>query len=270
MRSKVLFIMLDGCRPDGLAQAHTPHLDSLWQNGAYTWTARSVMPSVTLPAHNSMFRGVTPQKHGIGADNIFRPSALAYPSIFDMAAQAGLHNAIFYSWEQLRDLSSPGSLKMSYCLSAEAALGGDNDTPVAQAAADYLVTQQPDFCFLYLGDIDITGHLHGWMSPEYIEAIEMNDRAIGLVLDRLQKADLRDQYTILVQADHGGHDTGHGTDSPEDMTIPWMINGAPIKRGHALQTAVGLCDTPATIAHLLGVPLPAEWEGKPVTEAFTN
>ena len=31
--------------PDGLAQAVTPNLDRLWQTGAYTWTARSVMPS---------------------------------------------------------------------------------------------------------------------------------------------------------------------------------------------------------------------------------
>lgn len=267
MRSKVLFIMLDGCRPDGLAQANTPYLDSLWQNGAYSWTARSVMPSVTLPAHSSIFRGVSPEKHGIGADNVFRPSAAAYPSVMDVSAQGGRHNALFYSWEQLRDLSAPGSLKMSYCL-ADVTPGGDNDTPVAAAAADYLATRQPDFCFLYLGDIDISGHLFGWMSPDYIKTIEVNDRAIGLVLDRLQKAGLRDEYTILAQADHGGHDTDHGTDSPEDMTIPWIINGAPVKRGHHLQTAIGLCDTAATIAHLLDVPLPAVWEGRPVLEAF--
>jgi predicted AlkP superfamily pyrophosphatase or phosphodiesterase len=270
MMSKVLFIMLDGCRPDALAQAQTPHLDSLWKTGAYTWKARSVMPSVTLPAHTSMFRGVPPQKHGIGADNTFRTSAASFPSVFELSAEAGRHNAMFYSWEQLRDLSRPGSLKMSYCLSAEAHLGGDNDTPVALAAGAYLVNTQPDFCFLYLGDIDITGHLHGWMSPEYIEAIEMNDRAIGRVLAMLQEAHLREKYTILIQADHGGHGTDHGTDSPEDMTIPWIINGTGVKSGHMIQSPVGLCDTPATIAHVLGLQRPDVWEGQPVYEAFLD
>jgi predicted AlkP superfamily pyrophosphatase or phosphodiesterase len=262
--TKVLFIMLDGCRSDGLARAHTPHLDSLWQSGAYTWSARSVMPSVTLPAHTSIFRGVTPDKHGVGEDNVFRASAAEFPSVIDLASQQGLHCAMFYSWEQLRDLAAPGSLKLSYCRAAD--YGKDNDTPVALVASEYLAQETPDLCFLYFGDIDILGHMYGWMSGEYLAAIEANDRALGLVLNRM--AQVREQYTIIVQADHGGHDFGHGTDSPEDMTIPWLINGQGVKQGYAIQTPVGLCDTTATIAHLLNIPRPAVWQGQPVLEAL--
>jgi len=266
MTSKVLLIILDGCRPDGLQQANTPQLDALWQQGAYTWKARSVMPSVTLPCHNSMFRGVTPQKHGIGEDNIFRASALAYPSLIDVAARGNKSCAMFYSWEQLRDLAAPGSLKLSFCRAAE--YGADNDMPVAQVAAAYLRVEQPDFCVLYLGDIDITGHLYGWMSPEYIAAIEANDRAVGVVLTALAELGALERYTILVQADHGGHGTDHGTEMAEDMTIPWFINGPGIRRGHELQGAVNMVDTPATIARLLGLEAPAEWDGQPVLEAL--
>jgi len=264
--TKVLFIILDGCRPDALQQANTPHLDSLWQGGAYSWTAQSVMPSVTLPCHTSMFRGVSPTKHGVGADNVFTPSAAVFPSIIDQAALSNKHVSMFYSWEQLRDLSAPGSLKVSYCRNAD--YGLDNDTSIARMAADYLITEQPDFCVLYLGDIDIAGHLYGWMSAGYMEAIETNDQAVGLVLEALEQAELRDDYTIIFQADHGGHDTDHGTDLPEDMTIPWAINGAGIKPGYALQNPVSLLDTAPTIAHLLGIERPAVWEGQPVWEAF--
>jgi len=266
MLAKLLLIVLDGCRPDALQQAHTPRLDSLWQTGAYTWNARSVMPSVTLPSHNTMFRGVSPDKHGVGADNVFVPSALAFPSITDVAKLGNKRTAMFYSWEQLRDLAAPGSLDVTYC--ANGVYGEDNDTPVARLAAAYLVERQPDFCFLYLGDIDIMGHLHGWMSPEYIEAIEANDRAVGIVLDALETAGLRSAYTLLVQADHGGHDTDHGTELPEDMTIPWILNGPGVKQGHALQGAVNMADTPATIAHILELERPPVWEGAPVYEAF--
>jgi predicted AlkP superfamily pyrophosphatase or phosphodiesterase len=266
MPSKLLLIILDGCRPDALQGAHTPHIDSLWQSGAYTWNAQTVMPSVTLPAHTSMFRGVSPQKHGVGADNIYVPSASKFPSIIEVAKLANHSTAMFYSWEQLRDLSNPGSLDISYFVSA--VYGEDNDTPIAQAAAAYLVNKQPDLCILYLGDIDITGHLYGWMSAEYIAAIEDNDRAVGLVLDALETASLREHYTLLIQADHGGHDTDHGTDRPEDMTIPWLLNGIGVKRGHNITSAVSLLDTPATIAHILDVVIPPEWEGKPVYDAF--
>lgn len=263
---KVLLIILDGCRPDALQQAATPCLTSLWQTGAYTWNARSVMPSVTLPCHNSMFRGVDPARHGVGADNIFRQSAMNYPSLFDVAVMNNKHNAMFYSWEQLRDLAAPGSLKLSYCRAAD--FGQDNDTGVAQVAADYLISAQPDFCVLYLGDIDISGHMYGWMSREYMAAIETNDQAVGMVLSKLEQARLRERYAILVLADHGGHDTDHGTDSPEDMIIPWILNGQGIKRGHALSGTVQLVDTPATIAHLLGLESPPEWEGHIIHEAF--
>jgi predicted AlkP superfamily pyrophosphatase or phosphodiesterase len=266
MPTKILLIILDGCRPDALQQANIPRLDSLWQTGAYTWNARTVMPSVTLPCHNTMFRSVSPQKHGVGADNVFRQSAAAFPSITDVAKLGNKRTGMFYSWEQLRDLSAPGSLDISYCVNAT--YGDDNDTPVARVAAAYLAERQPDFCVLYLGDIDITGHLHGWMSPEYIAAIETNDGAVGIVLDALEAAGIRNQYTILVQADHGGHDTDHGTDMPEDMTIPWIINGVGVKPGHIIESPVNMADTPATIAHLLELERPAVWEGQPVYEAF--
>jgi predicted AlkP superfamily pyrophosphatase or phosphodiesterase len=266
MPPKLLLIVLDGCRPDALKQAHTPNIDSLWQTGAYTWNARSVMPSVTLPAHSSMFRGITPDKHGIQADNVFRPSAAAFPSITDVAKLGNKRTAMFYSWEQLRDLAAPGSLDLSYCMNA--VYGSDNDTLVARVAAAHLIERQPDFCFLYFGDIDITGHLHGWMSPEYIAAIEANDRALGMVLEYLDQTHLRQRYHILVQADHGGHDTDHGTDMPEDMTIPWIINGPLIKKGHLIQSPVNMVDTSATIAHILALSRPLLWEGTPVYEAF--
>ena len=77
MPPKLLLIIIDGCRPDALHEARTPNIESLWKRGAYTWTAQTVMPSVTLPAHSSMFRSISPQQHGIQADNIYRPSAAA-------------------------------------------------------------------------------------------------------------------------------------------------------------------------------------------------
>ena len=53
---------------------------------------------------------------------------------------------------------------------------------------------------------------------------------------------------IIVTSDHGGHETHHGTDLPEDMTIPWIAWGAGVRRGHALTNRVTLPDTAATIA----------------------
>lgn len=265
MKTKVILVVFDGCRPDGLAQAHTPHVDCLWQNGAYSWSAQSVAPSWSLPTHMSMFRGVEPGRHGV-LDNTFQPGAAAFPSMMDVAHAAGLSTAAFYSWEELRDLSAHGSLDVSYCRSAYVA--ADADQLVAEQAAAHLVAEQPDLAFVYLCKTDLTGHDHGWMSAPYLAAVEYMDRALGHVLDALDTAGLRDQYALLLLADHGGHDHNHGTALPEDLTIPWILSGPRIKRGHAIQQPVRIMDTAATITHLLGLTLPDSWEGRPVMEAL--
>jgi predicted AlkP superfamily pyrophosphatase or phosphodiesterase len=262
---RLLHIVIDGCRPDGLAQASTPHLDSLWHNGAYSWRAQSVMPSISLPCHTSMFRGVSPARHGI-TTNVYNPAAGAFPSVIDLAHAHRLHTAMFTSWGELRDLAAPPSLQL--CWLRNPIYGEDNDTFTVQAALPYLTAQQPDYCFLYLGDVDIAGHGHGWMSAEYLRTIEANDRLIGQALGALESAGLRDDYVILVQSDHGGHDTDHGTDMPEDMTTIWFMHGPGIRRGHEIQAGFDLCATPPTIAHALGLPCPDVWESPPVHEAF--
>ncbi len=262
MPNKLLHIVIDSCRPDALEQAKTPHLDSLWQNGAYSWRSQSVMPSISLPCHTSMFRGISPQAHGI-TENVYQPSAGSFPSVIDIAHQNGLHTAMFTSWGELRDLAAPPSVRMHWCRNP---VSEDNDTLTVQAAIPYLLEQQPDYCFLYLGDVDLIGHMYGWMSPQYIQAIELSDKLVGQVLTALDSAQIRDDYILLVQSDHGGHDFDHGTDSPEDMTTIWFVQGTGIKRGYEIQADFDLRATAATIAHLLGLPRPPIWEGQPVDE----
>jgi predicted AlkP superfamily pyrophosphatase or phosphodiesterase len=265
MKSKVILIVFDGCRPDALAVAQTPHVDTLWQTGAYTWQARSITPSVTLPTHTSMFRGVSPEKHRV-LDNVYQPTAAAFPSIVDMAHQVGLRTAMFYSWEPLRDLSAPGSLALSYC--RDCYTYANVDQIVVEQAAIHLVNEQPDLAFVYFASSDLTGHVAGWMSPAYIAAVESMDQALGHLFDSLKQAGVYEQYTFLLLADHGGHDHGHGSDLAEDLTIPWIITGLPVKQGHPLKVPVRLVDTAATVAYLLDVPRPNVWEGQPVIDAF--
>ncbi len=267
MRTKVIVVVLDGCRPDALAQARTPHLDCLWQTGAYTWQARSVAPSLSLPTHTSMFRGVSPQRHGV-ASNTFNPAAATYPSVFELAGRAGLRTVMFYSWEELRDLAAPGSLALSYCRALSP--HEDTDRIVARAAADTIVTAQPDLTFLYLGSVDLIGHADGWMSAPYIRGIENLDGAVGDVVAALERAGLRDSFTFLALADHGGHDHEHGSDRADDLTIPWLLNGPGVRQGHAIQSPVIIMDTAATIAHLLDLPRPEVWEGRPVLDALNG
>jgi len=83
------------------------------------------------------------------------------------------------------------------------------------------------------------------------------------VLDMLNR-----HHTVILQSDHGGHGRNHGSDTPEDMTIPWIASGLGIRHNHTITAPVSLLDTAPTIARLLDIPLPASWEGRHVEEIF--
>ena len=80
-------------------------------------------------------------------------------------------------------------------------------------------------------------------------------------MERVQNS-ISDEYTIVLLADHGGHDRSHGTDLPEDMTIPILFCGKPFEKGKKIEGDVSIKDVAVTIAKLLEVPPAKEWEGK--------
>ena len=69
------------------------------------------------------------------------------------------------------------------------------------------------------------------------------------------------KYTVIVTADHGGHDRIHGTDMPEDMTIPMFFVGEEFEKGKEL-SSVSILDLAPTISNIMGVQGAKEWEGK--------
>lgn len=227
-------------------------------------SARTVMPSVTLPCHTSMLRGVDVPRHGI-TTNIFQPLARPVPSLFDVARHHGKRCAFFYNWGHLRDLHDPESVLFSYYVRDSDS--ADGDRKVTDAAIAHMREHDLDFAMVYLGWTDQCGHDHGWMSKEYIQAISDADVCVGRILDALKEQ--RKEPNVLVQSDHGGHDRSHGTEMDEDMTIPWILSGPATKQGHALETPVRIFDTCVTLAHLLGLEKAPQWEGKVIEEAFS-
>ena len=142
----------------------------------------------------------------------------------------------------------------------------DRDTVIAARVAE-LVPQGFDLMFVHFPLVDGMGHKYGWLSPEQYSVLYRADEAIQTILDALTEAGMRDDTLIIITADHGGHDTTHGSSQAEDMTIPWIAAGPGI-RSTELSTNVNTTDTAATVAWALGLPLQLDWDGRPVLEAF--
>ena len=261
--TRVVLFLLDGCRPDALDAAGTPVFQSLCRRGAWTLHARTVMPSITLPCHMSLFHAVPPVVHGVMTNDWSAPSAQV-PSLVTVLSDLGYGTAAFYTWEQLRDLAPPGTLDVSFYRR----YSEDGFAEVVGMAADTISSTLPTFSFVYLEAADALGHRYGWMSPEYLEAVRQSDAAVGQVLEALGGVGSLGDTVFVVMADHGGHEHGHGTDLPEDMTIPFVICGPGVRTDYEIKANVSILDIAPTILNCLGLSAPESWAGRTLEEIF--
>lgn len=260
--SACILVLIDGLRPDALSESLSPHIFNFYESGAKTMKAQSVVPSYTLPCHMSIFHSLNPEQHGVKT-NTWMPMEDPVPGLFEVAHEADMKCSFIYNWEKLRSISRPGSLFFSYFRDNLFEAAGDRE--LVEKAVRHIRKDSPDFMFLYLGTVDIAGEEHGWMTEPYFQQIARVDQAVGRLL-----AGLPQGCSLLIQSDHGGHDNTHGTDSPEDLTIPWGVKGPGIRNGYQIDRPVSLLDTAPTIARMLGIEPHPRWEGECVKEIFKD
>jgi phosphopentomutase len=206
-----------------------------------------------------MLTGMCPSKHGVDWNDYLPERGYAQGvDLFDIAHAAGLRTEMYVGKKKLKQITEPSSLDNFVVIDSDSAL------------MDQLITDFPqDFgvLFVHLPETDTAGHAYGWLSPEQLSIIQHADEQLGRLLAELDARNLRSETLILVTADHGGNGQGHGSDSHEDMTIPWVAAGPGIQP-KTLTTLVHTMDTAATAAFALGLEIPYEWDGVPVYEAF--
>ena len=263
--SRVFIVTFDGLRPDAIAAAEMENVQALMQSGAYTLNAQTVFPSITLPAHASMVTGACPAKH-IALWNEYVPQngyALG-TDIFDLTHAVGLRAVLVVGKEKLRHITEPGSTDFFGFVDNT---DEQKDETTLENMALEQIRQGFGLMMVHFPDGDIAGHEYDWMSKQQLNALHKKDQSLGLFLKVMKDSGFYDGTLIIVTSDHGGHDSDHGLNIPEDMTIPWIISGPQIVPGE-LQTPVYIYDTAPTVAFALGLPFQPEWDGAPVYEAF--
>ncbi|MEO6034092.1 MAG: alkaline phosphatase family protein [Verrucomicrobiota bacterium] len=283
-RAKHVFIIsIDGGKPDEILRSEMPVLKKLVKQGAHTWAANTITPSLTLPAHTSMLTGVGMARHKISWNN-WTPSngIVTVPTIFGAAKQEGFSTAMFVGKEKFRHLLQPGTVdefnmnRREEVVISKSDSGGEVKKKegnvfakfVADEAASYILKNKPGLTFIHFTDADTIGHVSGWGSPEQRNAFADVDVALGVVMKAIRKAGIARESVIIISADHGGHDKGHSKGEPEDMHIPWIAWGKGVKKGFEITAPVGTCDTAATALWLLDVKPIAPMEGMVVNSAF--
>ena len=256
MDNKVVLVLVDGMRPDGVMKCGHEYVKTLMSLSTWSLSAQTVMPSVTLPCHMSLFHSVDPDRHGV-TTNTYVPQVRPVEGLFDRLDKFEKKCAFFNTWEELRDLSRPDHLHTYMCINQHKQ--EDTDTKITEIAIDYIKREDPDFTFVYLGETDeVGGHSKGWMSETYLGCVNKAFTCIQRIHESLPE-----NYTLIVVADHGGHDRSHGSDLPEDMTIPVLISGPEFEKNKEIEN-VSIKDIAPTVSKLLNVSFAKEWEGKPL------
>ena len=263
MDKKVILICIDGMRADAVQACGNPYAKELEKICTYTYTAQTIMPSGTLPAHMSMVLSVSPQRHGI-TSNVYTPTVCHSTGLFEKVVRASGsgRSAMFYNWEPIRDIAKPNSL--AYATYIRAFSTNAHSDILLTDACEKLIAEKLNceksinFAFLYLVDTDAAGHYHTWMGEEYMESVSIGIDSVKRMIERFG-----DEYTVIVMTDHGGHDNTHGTDCPEDMTIPLFFYGPDFPAGKEID-GVSIMDIAPTIAKVMGFEPDEEWEGRSI------
>jgi hypothetical protein len=258
-RRHVVVISIDGCRPDALVAAPAPNLIRFGADGVIAAQAYTIAYSFTLPSHSAMLSGYDMEHHGV-TWNAPQPELgyIKVPTIFSLAHAAGFRTVMIMGKDKFLTLQLPDTLDEVH------EVGLDEDG-ITDTAIWVIGKGNFDLMFIHMPNPDLTGHATGWMSPQYLAKVAHADQLFG----RMMRA-LPSDATVIVTADHGGHDFGHGADLEIDRHIPWMIGGPGIRKHVVVDRRIETMDTAATALKVLGLQLGPEAQGKPVDEAFAN
>lgn len=256
---RVLLVSIDGLAPRAITRGTMPNLCALARAGAGCFTARTVEPPITVPAHASMLRGVPTDVHGL-VDNARVPAAAGTRSVFAVAADSGRRTASMVCWPPLDDLIEPDASHVR--LSTDSGYDPADDDRAVEAAAELVAGRGaaadgalPDLVFTYLVACDLAGHAHGWDSPEYAAAVARTDELVGVLV-----AAVADDVAIVVTTDHGGSGRHHGAAVPDTMTTFVVARSNRIAPS-SIWDRVSILDIAPTVTDLLGVEPDPSWVG---------
>lgn len=205
---KVLFIGIDGCRPDALAAANTPNIDLLKAQSIRSDDALCTYQTWSANGWSSMLTGVWNNKHKAFTNSFTGSDFVNYPSVISRieAHNPALRTISNVHWAPINN-TIIGACDVKNSVST--------DLAVKQTSVDALTNDNPDLLFVAFDDVDHAGHAAGFSPtiPSYLQSIEVTDGYIGEILTALQNRPTyaNEDWLIIVTTDHGGTLTnGHG------------------------------------------------------------
>lgn len=218
-RTVIMWVSIDGVRPDYFERAHTPTFDRLIAEGAFSPALAPIFPSMTFPNHVSQSTGVTVDRHGVPLNSFFdrdRDRRFFYPGlpflleaepIWNTATRQGLRVAV-YDW--VLSHRQEGANAAAYFGEKY-----DDNTTDRERIQQLLDTWRRDrhtqplqLIMGYQVTPDKVGHEFGPDATEVDDSMQLMDRHVAkLVKDGLRlfrrRMQPNDVFYLILTSDHG-------------------------------------------------------------------
>ena len=248
----VFLIGLDGWGAYSVEKAEMPNVKTLMDAGCYTLKKRSVLPSSSAVNWASMFMGAGPELHGYtewGSKTPELPSRVVnehhiFPTIFSELRKAvpDAEIGVLYEWDGIKSL--------------------------CEMACKYITEKKPVLTAICFDNPDHVGHVDGHDTPAYYAKLKELDGYVGRIVDAIKEAGIYDNSIIIVTADHGGINKGHGGKTMQEMETPFIIAGKNVKKGGIFDESMMQFDCASTVAFIFGLKQPQVWIGRPMIQLF--
>lgn len=279
----VVVIGVDGMAAKAVREgpaADYPNIHWLMDNGSWTLSKRSVMPSASAINWASTFNGLPTEMHGFSKWNSSRGTI---PSTADNGH--GIPPTVYTLIREQKpeaetgmicDWMGVGIVADTLAMSSFRFVNTHNKSGITlppveytvKEALPYLAQKKPMLYTIYFDLLDYAGHHFGWYGTEYMDMLKQIDESIALIIQGIKDAGIWNDTVIVLTADHGGKGKGHGKFSIEELETPFVVYGKKIKAGYEFPIHLMQYDTAAIIADILGVKIPADWRGHAVKEIY--
>ena len=259
---EVVMVVLNGLRTD--AAAGLPAFGQLAKVGA-SGSMRVTVPSLANPARAAFATGAWPEVSGVTNNANFE--SVPVQSLFGLASRRGLRSSVFGPsfWPQAFGESVergiPAGRYSSYAVSELVRW----QSQYCDDALEHLAGSDAAIRVVDLEAGDQAGHTYGGASDAYREVMASVDACLGRIAGQVGA-----QVTLLALSNHGHihrrGSGGHGGLEPEVLHAPFALAGPGVR--HASQIEAEIVDIAPTISTLLGLPIPANSQGRVLWEAL--
>ena len=256
----VLMVLLDGWRPDVIAAAHTPTIDLMMQDSAYSMEARVEDTTISGSGHSSFLTGVHRDKHNVHGNSFGDANYQEYPYWFNLLKyeRPEMHTAAYHNWLPMADAALDSSV-CGYCV--DMYVTGSDNSIATQLATD-LANKQMDAVTIVIDAPDAAGHGYGFHPsiPQYVAAMNQSDVWLGMMMDAIfaRTNYAEEDWMVIISTDHAGSGYGHGYNIPEHREVPLIIWGA--ESPGTIWPAPDAVDIVPTALHHMGVEVRPEWD----------